>query len=84
MPYFRRPSHILDLCFTSHPSTVISSQKFPGNSDHEAVIIKFFGHICLPKTSCSNIYLYNKTNWDKIRSSLLHDMKYSLNLTQAL
>ena len=44
-----RQHNILDLCFTSHPSTVISSQTSPGLSDHEAVIITFTGRTCLPK-----------------------------------
>ena len=67
-----RQHNILDLCFTSHPSTVISSQTSPGLSDHEAVIITFTGRTCLPKQSPRKIYLYNKANWDEIRSSLLY------------
>ena len=38
-----RQYNILGLCFTSHPTSVISSQTSPGLSDHEAVIVKFFG-----------------------------------------
>ena len=67
-----RQYNILDLCFTSHPNTIISCQTSPGLSDHEAVVIKFTGRTCLPKKSSRKIYLYNKANWDEIRSNLLH------------
>ena len=66
---------ILGLCFTSHPSTVVSSQTSPGLSDHETVVIKFIGQTCLPKKSSRKFYLYNKANWDEIRSNLLHVSK---------
>ena len=67
-----RQYNTLDLCFTSHPKSVTSSQTSPGLSDHEAVVIKFCSQTCLPKQSPRKIHLYNKANWEEIRSSLLH------------
>ena len=46
-----RQYNILDLCFTSHPNIVTSSQTSPGLSDHEAVVIKFCCQTSLPKQS---------------------------------
>ena len=52
----------LDLCITSHPNTIISSQTSPGFSDHETVVIKFTGRTYLSKKSFRKIHLYNKAN----------------------
>ena len=63
-----RQRNILDLCFTSHSSAVISSQTSPGLSDNETCCQIY----CLPKKSSRKVYLYNKASWDEIRSNLLH------------
>ena len=60
-----RQYNTLDLCFTSHPKSVTSSQTSPGLSDHEAVVIKFCSQTCLPKQSPRKIHLYNKANWEE-------------------
>ena len=36
-----RAQNILDLCFTTHPDTVLTSEPTPGLSDHDAVLINF-------------------------------------------
>ena len=77
----KRLYNILDLCFTSHPNAVISSQTSPGLSEHEVVVTKFTSRTCLLKKSSRKIHFYNKANWDKISSNLLHilDTYFELN-----
>ena len=36
-----RAKNILDLCFTTHPNTVLSYESAPGLSDHDAIFINF-------------------------------------------
>ena len=62
-----RQRNILDSCFTSHPSAVISSQTSPGLSDNETC----YQIHCLRKKSSRKVYLYNKASWDEIISNLI-------------
>ena len=44
MLLFQLEPKILDLCFTTHPDTVITCEPAPGLSDHDAVLISFQRH----------------------------------------
>ena len=78
-----RAQNILDLCFTTHPDTVLTCEPTPGLSDHDAVLINFQTLLHVIKQNPRKIYLYKKADWDKIREKLsnISDVYFNLNST---
>ena len=74
-----RQHNILDLCFTSHPSTVISSQTSPGLSDHEAVIIKFLVGLVYQRNLLGRFIYIRRPTGMKLDQIYYMFQKYTLN-----
>ena len=65
-----RQDHILDLFFTNHPQQVEKIDVLPGLSDHDIVSIQLKCKPILQRQSRREILLFNKANWEAIRSGL--------------
>ena len=65
-----RQDHILDLFFTSHPQQVEKIDVLPGLSDHDIVSIQLKCKPILQRQNRREILLFNKANWEAIRSGL--------------
>ena len=78
-----RAQNILDLCFTTHPNTVLTCEPTLGLSDHDAMLINFQTLLHVIKQNLRKIYLYKKADWDKIREKLsnISDVYFNLNST---
>ncbi|XP_065886047.1 uncharacterized protein [Dysidea avara] len=65
-----RRNNTLDLCFTTHPDSVLSCEPIPGFSDHDAVILSVQTPTRMIKQHPRTIYLYKSADWDTIREKL--------------
>ena len=65
-----RRNNTLDLCFTTHPDSVLSCEPVPGFSDHDAVILSIQTPTRMIKQHPRTIYLYKSADWDTIREKL--------------
>ena len=71
-----RGNNILDLCFCTHPDSVLSCEPIPGFNDHDAITLSIQTTRQVMKQHPRTIYLYRSADWDKIReklSELSHD-----------
>ena len=80
-----RAQNILDLCFTTHPNTVLSCEPVPGLSDHDAVLINLQTLLYVIKQNPRKIHLYKQADWEKIREKLSNtsDLYFDLNSTSS-
>ena len=65
-------NNILDLIMTNNPSSVSHVCCTPGMSDHNAVICVLNILPQYKRQPKRTIFMYNKTNWDGIRSETKH------------
>ena len=76
-----RAQNILDLCYTTHPDTVLTCESAPELSDHVTVFIKIQTPVYVVKQCPQRIYLYKLADWDIIREKLstISDVYFDLN-----
>ena len=76
-----RAQNTLDLCFTTHPNTVLTCEPTPGLSDRNVMLINFQTLLHVIKQNPRKIYLYKKADQDKIREKLsnISDVYFNLN-----
>ena len=79
----RRGINILDLCFASHPNIISTCNSIPGFSDHDARLVSLSISFYQQKQEPRRVPLYQKANWDIIRSRLsdLSHEYFNLNST---
>ena len=79
-----RAKNILDLCFTTHPNTVLSCESAPGLSDHDAILINFQTQLYGIKQNPRKTHLCKQLT-GKIREKLsnISDICFNLNDTSS-
>ena len=80
-----RAQNILDLCFTTHPNTVLSFEPAPGLNDHDAILINFQTQLHGMKQNPRKIYLCKQADWERIKEKLsnISDTYFNLNNTSS-